>query len=135
MNMDFINTLEETFSPVIDLIPKDQIEGALDTVGMKDVVTNFELPSEITNVFKGTPFEHYLPNGKSNLLKPGSIINKVVTAANEDINTIYSKLKEAFGFKGINPIDFSGWLVLLMELCGISVVGYVGYRLILKKKT
>ena len=129
MNMDFINTLEETFSPVIDLIPKDQIEGALDTVGMKDVVTNFELPSEITNVFKGTPFEHYLPNGKSNLLKPGSI-----TAANEDINTVYSKLKEALGFKGINPIDFSGWLVLLMELCGISVVGYVGYRLILKKK-
>ena len=69
MNMDFINTLEETFNPVISLLPKDEIEAALDNAGVKDVVTNFELPSEITNVFKGTPFEHYLPNGISNLLR------------------------------------------------------------------
>jgi hypothetical protein len=132
MSFDFINTITDGLKPVTDQLPMDQIEGAIDSVGLKDVVTNFTLPEGITNIFKGTPLEKFLPDGNSNLLKPGSMINKAISGANNELNGIKDWVEKNLlpHKKQYQPFDFSGYILLLMEITGLGVGFYAIYRIL-----
>jgi len=53
---DFINTIGDKIGEVV---PIDTIKNEVDKTGLGGVVSNFSLPPEITNIFKGTPLEKY----------------------------------------------------------------------------
>ena len=128
---DFIGTLGNKIS---EIVPLDRIKDEVDKTGLGGVVSNFSLPPEITNIFKGTPLEKYFDFKNVNLLKPGSLIHTVISAANTDLNGIKTWFENTFKLPKGSSIDFLGYIILLMEICGVSVGGYLIYKLMIKKK-
>ena len=128
---DFIGTLGNKIS---EIVPLDTIKNEVDKTGLGGVVSNFSLPPEIKNIFKGTPFYKYIDFENVNLFKPGSLIHTVITAANNDLNGVKDWFEKTFKQPKSSSIDFSGYIILLMEICGVGVGGYLIYKLIGKKK-
>ena len=128
---DFIGTLGNKIS---EIVPLDRIKDEVDKTGLGSVVSNFSLPPEITNIFKGTPLEKYLDFKNVNLFKPSSLIHTVISAANNDLNGIKDWFEKTFKLPKMGSIDFSGYIILLMEICGVGVGAYLIYKLMIKKK-
>ena len=123
---DFINTIGNKIGEVV---PIDTIKNEVDKTGLGGVVSNFSLPPEITNIFKGTPLEKYLDFKNVNLFKPGSLIHTVISSANTDLNGIKTWFENTFKLPKSLSIDFSGYIILLMDICGDGIGGYLIYKL------